>query len=375
MPPLRRWTTITLLFSVLCLAATAQPGRDWGVERQTYRDPLSGSEVVELTSAASAASTLYFHCSNFTADNRMVIFASDRTGSWQLFGADVASGRVRQLTAEAGVAATAAMPDPRDAHLVYYPRGAGLVALDLRTLAGRVVGTVPPPLVGGLQQPTLSHDGKALVFGFQRDAKHWEIGALDLTSGVYRMVIRQGFRIGHVQHHPTLPLIFYVWETGGYAPQRTWLVDADGSANRPFYFRTDPKTWFTPLKEWVTHEAWVSGTGEMTLILDKTGVLIANAAGEARLIAGDYWHAAARPDGRRLVLDDNPGRLWLMETATGNTRLLASGLRDQVRAVHAHASFDRAGRYVLFNTGRRGQQVALVDLAGLPAGDWSRFAE
>jgi hypothetical protein len=83
---------------------------------------------------------------------------------------------------------------------------------------------------------------------------------------------------------------------------------------------------------------------------------------------GSYWHAAARPDGKFIVADDFQGRLWLIETATGNTRLLATGLRDTVR-VHSHPSFDRLGRYVQFHTGRTHETVALVDLTQLAAGE------
>ena len=69
--------------------------------------------------------------------------------------------------------------------------------------------------------------------------------------------------------------------------------------------------------------------------------------GSARLVReGNYWHAAARPDGAFLVADDMQGRLWLIETSTGNARLLATGIRDGIRTVHAHPSFDRQGRYV-----------------------------
>ena len=106
---------------------------------------------------------------------------------------------------------------------------------------------------------------------------------MNVQTGEYKTVITQGFRLGHVQHSPTDPIIFYVWETGGYAPQRTWLVNADGTGNRPFYARTDQKTWFTPLKEWITHEAWIAGTGEMTMINDKQGVMIVNKDGTARM--------------------------------------------------------------------------------------------
>lgn len=67
--------------------------------------------------------------------------------------------------------------------------------------------------------------------------------------------------------------------------------------NRPFYAHTAPKTWFTPLKEWVTHEAWVKDTGEMTMINHKQGVMLVRPDGVARMMSkGNYWHAAARPD-------------------------------------------------------------------------------
>ena len=160
-------------------------------------------------------------------------------------------------------------------------------------------------------------------------------------------------------------IIFYVWETGGFAPQRTWLVNDDGSANRPFYYTTDPKQWITPLKEWATHEAWIRETGDMTIIIDKVGIVIADPSGKGRLLPGDYWHVAARPDGKKLVADSSKGNLWLIDAATDSRRLLATGLRDSVRAVHAHASFDRTGRYVLFNSGRTRQTIALIDLSTL----------
>lgn len=347
-------------------ALASNVGRDWGVERESYVDPITGVRVWELTKGTNAADNLYFHFSNFTADNRSLIFVSDRTGSRQLYRADVATGRLVQLTDDPAVNASSACPDPGNARRLYYLRGAVVTAFDLLALTARTVGEIPKPYVGGFQQLTLSGDGRWLTLGKQRDAANWEIGLLDTRTGDYRTVLTQGFRLGHVQHSPAAPVIFYVWETGGYAPQRTWLVNDDGTGNRPFYARTSPTNWFTPLKEWVTHEAWVSGTGEMTMINDKLGAMLVRPDGTARLVReGSYWHAAARPDGQVLVLDDAQGRLWLTETATGNTRLLATGLRDTIR-VHPHASFDRRGRYVQFHTGRTHETVALIDLKEPP---------
>lgn len=340
-----------------------------GQSGSVYADPVTGAEIRELVAAPATASNLYFHFSNFTADNRHVIFAREENGLAQICAADTATAGVTPLTRERGAGATAACPHPADAALVYYPQGRALMELNRTSGQSRRVGEVAG-IQGGLGQPTFSHDLKSLATGFQRDERTWEIGLMEIASGAYRTVLRQGFRIGHVQHHPILPVIFYVWETGGYAPQRTWLVNADGTGNRPYYASIDPKQWVTPLKEWVTHEAWIRDTGEMTLILDKTGILIADVEGKARLLPGDYWHVAARADGRVLVADDNAGRLWLIESATNNRRLIATGLRDGVRAVHAHASFCRTGRYVFFNTGRRHATVAWIDLTRLPRAGW-----
>jgi len=111
-------------------------------------------------------------------------------------------------------------------------------------------------------------------------------------------------------------------------------------------------------------------TGEMTMINDKLGVMLVQKDGAYRLVReGNYWHAAARPDGKYHVIDDMQGRLWLCASDTGDIRLLATGLRDSVR-VHAHASFDRRGDFVQFHSGRTQETVALIDLRTLPTPAW-----
>jgi len=351
-------------------AGAAQAGKDWGIERESYLDPVTGVRVMELTRGTNMADNLYFHFPNFTADNQYVIFVSDRTGSRQLFRSEVESGRIVQLTDDPAMNAPSACPDRANPRRLYCLRGPEVMALDILDFSTRKVGEIPRPYTGGFQQPTQSGDGKWLTLGKQRDQANWEIGLMNIENGEYRSVLTQGFRVTHVQHSPTAPVIFYVWETGGYAPQRTWLVNTDGTRSPPLYANTNPTNWLTPLKEWVTHESWVQDTGEMVMINDKLGVMLVQTNGSARVIReGNYWHAAARPDGKLIVLDDSQGRLWLTEAATGNTRLLATGLRATVR-VHPHASFDRRGKYVQFHTGRTHETVALIDLQELPTVSW-----
>ncbi len=329
---------------------------------QTYKDPKSGLDIVEVDPPGSATTNLYYHFSNFTADDKSIIFASTVDGSAQVFRYEVATGKTVAVTSGPDVGAAGAGPHPKDPKLVYYPRGRSIEEVNLVTGKVRRIGELPQPTIGGPGQPTFSHDLKSLALVRQRDEANWEVGLMEIATGAWRTVATVGFRVGHVQHHPTEPMIFYVWETGGYAPQRTWVVNDDGTANRPFYYTADQKQWVTPLKEWVTHESWIPQTGGMTMIMDKVGIVIADKTEKGRLLPGHYWHVRAREDGRFLVADDFDGNVWLIEAATDNRRLLASGLRQSVRAVHAHASFDHSGRYVMFNTGRTRQSIAFVDL-------------
>ena len=354
------WFTLLILACASLPLLASSVGKDWGIEKQSWIDLVTGVRVWEMTANKGDANTLYFHFPNFTRDGRYLLFTSNRTGANQIYRMSIPEGRIVQLTDSPGVSGL--VPDHTHPRRMYYHRGLDILALDIEDFSERLVGT--PPVGGGL---SLSGDGKWLTLHRSVDPKTSEIGLVSTETGQYKTVTRVGFRIGHVQYSPTEPLIFFVWETGGYAPQRSWLVNADGTGLRPFYQRVNRKDWFTPLKEWLTHEAWIMGTGEMTMVNDRVGMVIVNTDGTSRLVReGSYWHGHARPDGKFMVMDDFDGRVWLAETATGNARLLATGLRSP-KDVHLHPSFDWSGRYVIFNTTKNHRAVGLIDLNELPA--------
>lgn len=366
----RGWFTLALLVSAVIPLPASDVGKDWGVEKQSWIDPCTGVRVWEMTANKGEASTLYFHFPNFTRDSRYLLFTSNRSGSNQIYRMSIPEGRIVQLTDTTGVGSIGLVPDHTNPRRIYYQRRHDIVALDVENFSERLVGTVPEPHFGGYHQPTLSGDGKWITVGRQIDPKTWEVGLMSTETGQYKTVIRVGFRIGHIQHSPTEPVIFFTWETSGYAPQRSWLVNTDGTGLRPFYQRVERKDWFTPLKEWLTHEAWIMGTGEMTMVNDRVGMVIVSTNGTSRLVReGSYWHGEARPDGKFIVTDDFDGRVWLTETATGNTRVLATGLRKP-KDVHLHPSFDWSGRYVIFNMTKNHRAVGLIDLNDLPAMNW-----
>ncbi|MFM8394617.1 MAG: TolB family protein, partial [Acidobacteriota bacterium] len=194
-----RLASLIALFLLTATPTFAQVGRDWGIERRSYVDPASGVTVQEMASVG-VNDNLYFHFSNFTADNRFLIFSSTRTGAPQFYRVEVETGRIVQLTDAPGGTLRGLCPDHTRADQVYLIRHAEVIALNILDFSERVVGAIPQPYIGGFQQPTLSGDGRWLTITKQVDAATWEIGLIDTRSGQYRTVIRQGFRIGHVQH-------------------------------------------------------------------------------------------------------------------------------------------------------------------------------
>ena len=367
---MRRILTALLFTALPFVAVASDVGRDWGVERRSHIDPVTGVRVWTMTADKGKAWVLYIHFPNFTRDDKYLLFSSDRTGAAQIYRCDPATGRIVQLTDGAGVAGTYVVPDPTNPRRVYYMRNHDIVLLDVETFAERKVGTIPGNTVGGFHQPTISGDGKWISVGRQIAEKTWEVGILSTTTGEYKVLTQPGFRIGHTQISPTEPVVFFTWETSGYAPQRSWLINTDGTNLRPFYQRVDRKDWYTPLKEWLTHEAWIQSTGEMTMINDRVGLVVVNTNGTSRLVReGSFWHAQARPDGKFAIMDDFDGKLWLTELTTGNIRLLATGLRKP-KAIHLHPAYDWHGRYVVFNSTNEYQAIGLIDLNDLPAQSW-----
>lgn len=356
---------------LLAFAAFAGFAQDLTSSR--YRDSVTGTEIVNLTGPGNKSSNLYYHFSNLTADEKSIVFVAERDGAKHIFVHDLATGVNRQVTRDPRISAGSACPLPRNAGEILAFRGPELLRISIASGGVEVIGRIPGAMSGGAQQPTVNGAGTHAAIGFRRNESTWEIGRIDLRSGEYREVIQQGFHIGHVQYHPSREEIFYVWETGGYAPQRSWLVNADGSGNRPFYASTAPAKWYTRQKEWLTHESWVSGTGDMTMIMSEQGILLVQPSGEWKMLfEGRYWHVHARADGKVIVADDHHGRVWLGNVETGDLRLLVSNYRRSVPSLHAHAAFSSSGRYIVFNDGNRHESVSYIDLAQVSLPEWFR---
>jgi oligogalacturonide lyase len=282
----RRYHVLAVVFVCICSAsstpaATSDVGRRFLSERQVFVDRTTGAVLTALTTAATNDQKIYHTHPQWTRDGAYVVFRSfsrSRDGQPQLFALNEITGEIIQLTDGPGVRAGAdSVFVARKSNKLYYLRQVEgrwhFIELDLDGLlpgsapaaAGgsreRVVAVLPPDYrnAGGF---TLDADERVAYLGVAlREPPPREPGkpvpqvpsgirAVDLATGAYSKVIDVPFLTGHVQANPWISgEILYCNETGGDAPQRMWIVKADGSGNRPL-FEEEPK-------DTVTHEVFI----------------------------------------------------------------------------------------------------------------------
>ncbi len=294
-------TPLLLGFILLSGSLSAQLGTRFPSERKIVTDPVTGLDLVFLTSTPAGDSKIYQTHPQWTADAQWLIFRSNRVKG-EAIAVNESTGEMVQVT-EGGYSGQLCiaqksmklyvMRDPSIAPGSPPPWKGGpeggdrhIVEIDLESLFAdsekgqlknksayeRVCGIVPKSMGAGGDMD-LDADEQIAYFriGKEEAAKHYPkdgkiyedfgprnmgagpsgIAKMDLQSGDIDIVITVGFQMGHLQANHWVPgEIVFCWETGGKAPQRTWTVKADGSGLRPLYPESD--------FEWVTHEAIIT---------------------------------------------------------------------------------------------------------------------
>lgn len=194
------------------------------------------------------------------------------------------------------------------------------------------------------------------------------IRKMNLRTGKVEMVCNLEFKVGHIQASRFRPEeIVFCNETGGDAFQRMWYVKSDGSDLKPLYKET-------PL-DWVTHETFATedyvyfnvlgfqdrlrkqahGIFRINLRTDDVDVIgqvetSTPAAIDNKVLNGKgFWHCNASRDNRYATGDTFAGSVWVIDTATGEKRQIASDLR--MTPDHAQPFFSPDGKRLCFQSG------------------------
>ncbi len=405
---------IAISIAVLCATSLlAQIGRRFPSERKVINDPKTGVELVFLTSKSGMGDSKIYQTHNqWTSDGRWVIFRSDRVKG-EAMAVNEETGDMVQVT-EGGF--TGMLCVARKSMNLYIMRvkrdkndkrtGMEVVEINLGKLFAdsetgqlkkkqayeRLCGVIPADMCS---EGDMALDGGETMVYFRLDKEYARrypiaeqiasnfgprkmgagpggIGKMDLTTGKSEMVCAVHFKVGHIQGNPWHPgEVIFCWETGGKAPQRTWICNADGTGLRPIYRETE--------HDWVTHEAVISedelviaiighrpiNKGEQKTIAGlesyatsddwgpsgtkeyATGIAVVNMRTRELTLEGqvpgdNFWHVAGSQDGYRVAGDDFARELWLIDRHTGERILLTAGHKTTARD-HVHPTFKPDG--------------------------------
>ncbi|MFV8271236.1 hypothetical protein ACNQGP_15050 [Flavobacterium sp. GT2N3] len=282
---------------ILFVTATAlgQIGTRFPSEKKIVKDPVTGQELIFLTTKSAGDSKTYPTHPQWTSDGEWLIFRSNRVKG-EAMAVNEKSGVMVQVT-EGGYSGTLCMAQ-KSMKLYFMRKGqedkmqimeVNLAKVFEDSKLGkvkpvsayeRVCGTMSPEM-GASGDMALDADEEKVYFrvGKEEAARHLDagvileksfgprnmgagpggIGSMNLKTGESKHVISVPFQIGHIQSNIWNPdEIIFCWETGGKSPQRTWTVMADGTGLRPLYSESD--------FEWVTHEA-VIGKDEVAIAI------------------------------------------------------------------------------------------------------------
>ena len=283
---------------------------EWMPERSEYRDAATGARVIRLTGAPCINHPLYYLTNSFTPDAKAVVFASNRTGKYDLFRVEIDTGAIRRLTDVAGLAPFSGNVVGND---VYFTTSDGKAwRLDLTTDEARVVASCAGAGLGEVTINATGTHGCALV------TKAGKAGLLVFqTDGSGSHVILDGVRaLYHPQFHPTDPerLIY----SADPPDPRLWTVRTDGRDDRCFYANR--------LDEWFVHETFLGRSDKVIVVCWHRGLHEVDLASGAIRTIREFssWHIASNSDGSRIVCDSHLPDigLCLVDPITGGYEVL-----------------------------------------------------
>jgi len=358
-------------------------------EKQTYRDPESGVPVTQLTNYKGHSHHFYFTNSGWYAGGTRLLFSSDRDNRTNLFGVDLASGEIDQLTDLPAVSSgladfiTASKNAVREE--VYFWRGCTLYAVDLLTKAVRVLYEAEP-----IWKPTMtgsSADGAFLYLSFEEvvieedysNSQRNNLGIRDRwqarprsrilrlpidrdgSVGAPEVVHEERALLGHINTSPTQPHLITYCHEGPWEEVdcRIWVLDTRTGRR----WKIEP-----PHRRFhIGHEYWYADG----LHIGYHGITggAETVIGGASIEEGEsnHWHAPQQTvtghihslDGNLVVGDayhDGIMKIWRREDGVMSApRILCRhDCSFKIQQLHVHPRFSPDGDAVCFTSDRGG---------------------
>ncbi len=367
-------------------------GSVFQAELREFTDAVSGTRIYQLTNYRGHSHHLYFTNPGWYDNGRKLLISSDRANRTNLFGVDLQTGLLTQLTDYDP------LPPPRELEFLrccvnplrdeaYYLYGRMVTALDLRSFQQRVIWEMPEGFVPS--QINCTADGKNVILGIHEDLSRrlhvdylrgyvgfTETWAAMPLSRIVRVstagsqadtVWEERYWIGHANTSPTQPHLITFCHEGPWerVDCRIWGMNLDSGS----VWKVRPRT---ADGEAVGHEHWLSDGvriayhGSLPDGNRCMGVIrYDNTEGVEYAFPYDTGHIHSNDFS--LIVGDagDVVRLWkLGSEGFGAPRVLCRHrCSSHIQQLHVHPRLNPAGTQVLFTSDMSGYgNVYLADV-------------
>ena len=354
--------------------------------RRKFKDSKTGRTVWQMTDTPGRLTKAQYATQNMaTPDSKWLVYGSDRggeKGKLNLFKLNLETGESIQLTESTqNIESRWAHISP-DGKEVYFIEGLNhFKAVNLETLEERSLICIENCCRP--HQINVSPDNKFIINGIFMEKKDEEdiineenflvrsaIVVIRTDNGQMHKLLDGNTPRTHVQYCPTNPnLIFYCHGGPWWYVQRMWLINADGTGNRPIFIQTR--------FEGVGHEFWGS-SGKVIYAFCNGGrqpqglwsVNVENGEEKCVLAGSCNGHGTANPQEDIFVVTevyrDFASGLWMSRKGSNTPELLCrTGWRkgENFDGTAAHPHFLPDGKRVAFNSIMSGSpEVYLVEV-------------
>ena len=367
----------TFLLSSSCGLKTKDEKAEWIKET----DGRTGREVWQITSHDSASEACYFEAQAFTHDDKYMVFSSKRTGEWQFYRCDLATGSLKQLTSVENLSLRYTMHP--DGERILYIDGQALCAIDVYDLS---IDTLMDLQGSGLIKPQIANsfsaDGRYALVNSRSDSG-MSIYRADLTSNRMEHVLTwAGGRYSHALINPVYPhLVTFVpypdTQNDMSLPMdqraRTWIANMKTGEKKqfltcPYGFRATHESWSPDGEKFFFYKKSVPGWMPVSIVsISKDGNDWQEYYTNDTIRLG---HGRSSEDGKCFISDgQDPGHnpLILLNLETGDPEFLcwadASIREGHSKHAHVHPSFSSSGKFITYTSDRTGTpQVYVVPL-------------
>ncbi|HCE45049.1 MAG TPA: oligogalacturonide lyase [Lentisphaeria bacterium] len=368
-------------------------------EKKTYRDPESGIEVTQWTNYCGHSHHLYFTNPGWYDDGRKLLFASDRNNIKNLFGINLVTGELEQITdfseEKPGIRPSfhlASLNPKRDeAYLIHERR---LKAIDLKTGKESVLNEVGSGW--NFMMTNCSADGKYVYYGtseypsggFEVDLANGYVGSEQIWSSkpqsrIHRTpvngektetIFEEKYWIGHVNTSPTQPHLLTYCHEGPWAKvdNRIWGLDA--STGRNWKIRPRKSDENPGHEYWYADGLRIGFHGEYKNRKNFIGgIEFDNSNHFEAAFPGWTGHIFSLDE--NLIIGDGNGVIrvwkWNGEKYLAPRLLCRHDSSMKFQESHPHPRISPDGKYVIFSSDRRGgyvnvYTVPIVDFESLP---------